>query len=77
MCVVQSFNLNIGNKRGLGSERFSAQRESDRLPDRAVAAIAANKVFRGHHLSGGEVDAYAAVVRLHPLECRAELNLLA
>jgi hypothetical protein len=77
MYVVQFFHLDIGNKRGLCSEPFSAQRESERLPHRAVSAIAANKVFRGHHLSGGQMDAYAAVVRRHPLECRAELDLTA
>jgi activator of HSP90 ATPase len=37
--VVQFFHLDIGNKRGLCSEPFSAQRESERLPHRAVGHI--------------------------------------
>src|SRR5580658_2942128 len=75
MCVVESLDVDIGNERGLCAKSLSAEGQSERLPDRAVTTIAANKIFRCHQLPGGETDLYSAHFRPHLLECRAKLNL--
>src|SRR5215831_14022909 len=75
VCVVKSLDLYIGNERCLCVEILSVQSQSERLSHRAAPTVAANKVFRGHQLSGRETDLHAALACRHLLECRTKVNL--
>src|SRR5260370_38814591 len=75
ICVVEFFDVDIGNERGLCAKSLSVQGQSERLSDRAVTATGANKIFRCHQLPGGVPDLYSAHFRRHRFECGAKVDL--